>query len=127
MEEFYTSKSIEQIRDEKLGESYLYGEGRKYILLNGVRIWKSPAERDNYLMTVQSAKRLGVQSIPFMGAELPVDKAQMVIDAANVYGLQVTAIMEAHEAAIKALENEEEITAYDHTTGYPEIISYPEL
>lgn len=122
MEEI-TVKSIEQIRDEKLGEAYLYGEGRKYILLNGVKIWKTPAERDNYLMTVQSAKRLGVQTIPFMGMELPVDKAQMVIDAANVYGFQVTAAMEHHEAAINALETEEEIVAYDHTTGYPDIIS----
>lgn len=123
MEEF-NAKSFEQIVDEKLGASYLYGEGRKYIMLRGVKVWKTPAERDNYLMTLQSAKRLGQSEVMFMGVSLPIDTAITIIDAVNVYAYAVTTAMETHEANIKALDSIEAVEAYDFTAGYPAILEF---
>ena len=73
---------------------------------------------------MQSAQRQGIQTVPFLGQNLPVDTAIAMLDAVNIYAMQCSGVTEAHEAAINALDTIEAVDAYDYTTGYPEKLNF---
>ena len=92
--------------------------------INGVDMWIEPAGRDNYMLTLQSAKRLGVTSISFLGQTIAVDDAIAMIDAVNVYAMQCVAVTDSHRAAINALQSIADVDRYDFTVGYPTKLSF---
>ena len=97
------------------------------FIWNGEHMWINYNLRDNYLTTVQGAKRLGYATVPFLGMEIPVDTAQMMIDMVNVYAMRCTAVTDAHKAAVDALETVEAVNNYDYTVGYPEKINFDQV
>ena len=97
------------------------------FIWNGEHMWINYDLRDNYLTTVQGAKRLGYSTVPFLGMEIPVDTAQAMIDMVNVYAMRCTAVTDAHKAAVEALDTIEAVEAYDYTVGYPEKINFDEV
>ena len=92
--------------------------------IGNAALWLSPAQRTNYLLTIEAAKEQGVESVPFEGVNLPVDTALAALKALNLYAMQCVAVTDAHRAAINGLETAEAVDAYDYTLGYPEKLSF---
>lgn len=90
----------------------------------GNLMWRNPAERDNYLSTLQSAQRLGVQSIPFMGYDITPEMGIMMLDMINLYAMQCVGVTEHHAAVINNFGTIEEVENYDFTTMYPEKLRF---
>ena len=88
--------------------------------LGGQSMWIAPDDRANYILTLQGAKRLGVETVSFLGQDIPVDNALAMLDAVNLYAMQCVGVTAAHEAAINAKRSISTVDAYDFTTGYPE-------
>lgn len=106
------------IRD-KVKASNAYAESLKSVSIYGQEVWKTPSERDNYMSTLQSAQRLGMTEMPFLGMTLKIEDAIRMLDMVNVWAFQVTANKENHESQIRGLNTLAEIEGYDFTTGYP--------
>ena len=56
--------------------------------------------------------------------ELPVDTALQMLAALELYALECYNVTAAHKAAVNALENVEDVVAYDYTQGYPEKLNF---
>lgn len=112
---------VETARAAKLAglEAYDSSPAVNSFTLGSRSMWIAPAERTNYLNTIQGAQRLGVESIPFMGVTIPVASAIQMLDAINLYAMQCVGVTDAHRSAINALSTVEAIEGYDYTTGYP--------
>lgn len=59
-----------------------------------------------------------------MTFELQVATAKIYLAQIQIYADQCYGVTEQHKAAINALENVEEVEAYDFTTGYPERLKF---
>ena len=51
---------------------------------------------------------------------VPIDMALALLSRLELYALECYNVTAAHKAAIMAMDNVEDITAYDYKTGYPE-------
>lgn len=51
---------------------------------------------------------------------VPIDMALELLSRLELYALTCYNVTESHKAAIMAMDNVEDITAYDYKTGYPE-------
>ena len=87
-------------------------------------MWSAPDDRENYILTLHGAKRLGVESVAFLGQTIPVDNALAMLDAVNLYAMQCVGVTEAHRAAINAKRAIRTVDEYDFTVGYPEKLSF---
>lgn len=56
--------------------------------------------------------------------ELPMANAFQMLYALELYASQCYDNTQRHLAAVDALENKEEIDAYDYRTGYPEELEF---
>lgn len=92
--------------------------------LNGSSMWIDYNLRNDYTLKVQSAKRKGIETVAFLGHEIPVDTAMEMLDAVDIYAMRCTGVTESHAAAILALQAEADVEAYDFTTGYPDKLSF---
>lgn len=81
--------------------------------------WLTPDERTNYLLTINSAKEIGMDSVPFNGINLPINMAISALKAINLYAMQCTIVTNMHRSIINDLDNIDEIESYDFTIGYP--------
>lgn len=115
---------LEKAKADKLAELDAYDSSEA---VNGFRIgnqvmWLEPNERANYLLTLQGALEMGVETIPFMGVTIPTAEAIRAIKAVNLYAMQCVGVTAQHRANIEALTTIKKVNAYDFTEGYPEQI-----
>ncbi|MCQ2137896.1 MAG: DUF4376 domain-containing protein [Bacteroidales bacterium] len=120
---------LERAKAERIAELEAYdsSEAVNGFTLGGRTMWIVPAERTNYLNTMQGAQRLGIESVPFMGQTIAVGDAIRMLDAINIYAMQCVAVTDAHETAINALATIEEVEAYDFTIGYPDKLNFDDV
>lgn len=120
---------IDIARNNKLREIDAYDRSANVngFILGGNTMWIVPADRTNYLNTLQGAKRLGVTTVPFLGMNIPVDNGIAMLDAINLYAMQCVGVTDAHRAAVMALTSVADIEAYDHTAGYPTMLNFDNL
>ena len=113
---------IEVARQRKLQDLDLYDNSRAVneFFIGEQGMWLTPAERTNYLNTLQGASRLGIDTVQYLGYDIPVNVAMNAIDQINLYAMQATNVTNSHRVAIEALQSEEEIEAYDFKVGYPQ-------
>lgn len=121
-----TEEEIEIARVQKLKalERYDSSPAVNSFSLFGEDMWLTPAVRDNYLNSLQSAQRLGQTTAVFLGQEIPISFAITTLDYINVYAMQCVIVTEAHRNAILALDSVASIEAYDFTQGYPEKLTF---
>lgn len=119
-------RTLEDAKREKLHALALYDASPAVnaFSLGGQSMWISPDDRANYILTLQGAKRLGVESVAFLGQTIPVDNALAMLDAVNLYAMQCVGVTEAHRNAINAKRKIETVDAYDFTVGYPEKLAF---
>lgn len=90
----------------------------------GEIMWLTPAERTNYMITLEGAKRRNIESVPFFGQNILVDMGISILDQINIYAMECVNVTLAHKNAINELETIEEINDYDFTVGYPEKLAF---
>lgn len=119
-------RTLEEAKAERLNALAVYdsSEAVNGFTLSGTTMWIAPDERANYILTLQGAQRLGVETVTFLGHEIPVTLALQMLDAVNLYAMQCVAVTEAHRAAINALTTIAEVDNYDFTGGYPEKLQF---
>lgn len=94
----------------------------------GVPMW-IPKELRISLMnssTIEAKAGKDTSALWFNGIkfELPISVLQQMLAAIELYALQCYNVTEAHKSAVMAMENDEEIKAYDYTVGYPEKLAF---
>lgn len=98
------------------------------FLLNGQHTWLSKNDRASLRSLVQIEKESGMTTTTLWHEEqsfqLSVDDALAMLSALELYASQCYNKTAEHLAAVSALTTIEEINAYDHTTGYPEQLSF---
>lgn len=114
-------KTLEEAQQEKIDEISRYdcSSAVNEFYLGETGMWLEPAERTNYLNTLQGAQRLGVEEVEFMGMTIPVTMATIMIDQINLYAMQCVGVTAHHKAAVMSLETVQEVEDYDYTLGYP--------
>lgn len=119
-------RTLADAKKEKLAalKAYDASPAVNSFSLGGQSMWIAPDDRANYILTLQGAKRLGVDTVSFLGQIIPVDNALAMLDAVNLYAMQCVGVTEAHRAAINAKRAISTVDAYDFTTGYPEKLSF---
>lgn len=119
-------RTLQEAKDEKIAalRAYDASSAVNAFSLDSQEMWIAPDERANYILTLQGAKRLGVETVTFLGQAIPVDNALAMLDAVNLYAMQCVGVTQAHEAAINALATIEAVDGYDYTVGYPEKLSF---
>ena len=119
-------RTLEDAKKEKLAalKAYDASTAVNEFTLNGVTMWISPADRSNYMLTIEGAQRQGMSSVPFLGQTIPVNDAMSMLDAVNIYAMQCVGVTQAHEIAINALSTISAVDNYDFTVGYPQKLSF---
>lgn len=115
------TRTLEEAKAEKIAElaNYDASPNVNAFYLSGNPMWIAPEERANYMLTIESAKRNGINTVSFLGVAIPVDNAIAMLDAVNLYAMQCVAVTEAHRNAINALATIEAVDNYDYSGGYP--------
>ena len=119
-------RTLDDAKAERLNALAVYdsSEAVNGFTLSGTTMWIAPDERANYILTLQGAQRLGVETVTFLGQTIPVALALQMLDAVNLYAMQCVAVTDAHRAAINALTTIAEVDNYDFTGGYPEKLQF---
>ena len=102
----------------KVAESNAYAESLKSVSLYGTEIWLTPTERGNYRDTLTAASNNGIESVSYKGMTIAVADALKMLDAVDLWAMQVTLTASAHADAIKTLADDA-VADYDYTAGYP--------
>ena len=91
-------RTLEEAKAERLNALAVYdsSEAVNGFTLSGTTMWIAPDERANYIITLQGAQRLGVETVTFLGQTIPVALALQMLDAVNLYAMQCVAVTEAH-------------------------------
>lgn len=106
-----TIKKIHKIDESSaVNGFYLFGED----------MWITPAERANYMITLEGAKRLGIEEIPFLGHNISVDTAISMLDAINVYAMQCFDITKQHIKEVEEMDNIDDVKEFNCYSGYPQ-------
>lgn len=90
--------------------------------------WLDTYKRNNAFRAIESAKKLGDESISFAIGDIPltltVTTAEIYLARVEKYAVTCTGVTATHKAAINSLETVEEVEAYDFTVGYPERLTF---
>lgn len=86
--------------------------------------WLDTEKRNNAFRAIDSAKKLGDESISFaigdIPVTLPVATAEIYLAKVEKYAVTCTNVTARHKVAINALETVEAVEGYDYSVGYPE-------
>ena len=74
-------RTLEDAKTEKLAalKAYDASTAVNSFSIGGQSTWIAPDERANYILTLQGAKRLGVETVTFLGQQIPVDTALQML------------------------------------------------
>lgn len=90
--------------------------------------WLDTYKRNNAFRAIESAKKLGDESISFAIGDIPVTltvtTAEIYLAKVEKYAVTCTNVTASHKAAINALDTVEAVEAYDFATGYPERLTF---
>ena len=90
--------------------------------------WLDTEKRNNAFRAIDSAKKLGDESISFAIGDIPmtltVTTAEIYLARVEKYAVTCTNVTASHKAAINTLDTVEAVEAYDFTTGYPERLTF---
>jgi hypothetical protein len=91
-------------------------------------MWLDKATRAGLMLRLQAEQSMGKETTTlWYGShqfELPMANAFQMLYALELYASQCYDNTQRHLAAVDALENKEEIDAYDYRTGYPEELEF---
>jgi hypothetical protein len=122
--------TIEDYRKRKKDEIARYDSSDEVnaFYMQGQRMWLDKATRAGLMLRLQAEQSMGKETTTlWYGShqfELPMANAFQMLYALELYASQCYDNTQRHLAAVDALENKEEIDAYDYRTGYPEELGF---
>ena len=122
--------TIEDYRKRKKDEITRYDSSDEVnaFYMQGQRMWLDKATRAGLMLRLQAEQSMGKETTTlWYGShqfELPMANAFQMLYALELYASQCYDNTQRHLAAVDALENKEEIEAYDYRTGYPEELEF---
>jgi hypothetical protein len=127
-------RTLEQAKQEKIAQIEGYDSSDDVngfdIVMgeNTMTAWIHPEQRANYKNSLDSAELLGLEEVHpvFNGIQLTLETAmaKMALAQIQIYADRCFIVTETHKANVEALENIEDVDAYDNTTGYPERLTF---
>lgn len=98
------------------------------FFINGAKVWVDAETRVKGVNGAKAKQTIGATTMSqwLGGQEFTLSPGMAVILYAQIesYALDCQNVTEAHKAAILALNNVEEVEAYDITQGYPEMLNF---
>lgn len=96
--------------------------------VNGKDMWLDHDVRQQLRISLDALSQAGRENVTkwFDGVEYtyPIDVWYYMLGLVEVYASDALNVTEAHKAAINALDDIEDVEAYNFTTGYPEKLSF---
>lgn len=94
------------------------------FMLGGVPMWLDAPTRQTLRISIETYQATGAETVTkwFGGQQFtfPTSAWLQMLNALEVYAAEALNVTEAHKAAVMAMDNVEDIEAYDITQGYPE-------
>lgn len=126
---------VAEAKTNKLNEIDSYDNSQAVngfdIIHNGVVVathWFEPNIRANYKNSVESAELVGLPTVSFYVGDMPLtlttQNAKLMLAQIQLYADACYIVTKQHQAAIEAMDNEEDINEYDITVGYPTRLSF---
>lgn len=117
---------LEQARSAKVMdiEEYDNSSHVNVFYLAGQPLWLDAATRQQLRTSIDAYQATGAETVTkwFGGQQFtfPTSAWLTMLNALEVYAAEALNVTEAHKAAVMALDNVEDIEAYDITAGYPQ-------
>ena len=109
-------------------ENYDISDAVNAFIINGEKYWLTKPMRESLVTSLDRFQKAGIANFPFVlgsiQTQLPCTVLDGMITQLEVYATQCMGVTTAHLMAAQALQTEEELMAYDYTTGYPEMLEY---
>ena len=94
------------------------------FMLGGVPMWLDAPTRQTLRISIETYQATGAETVTkwFGGQQFtfPTSAWLQMLNALEVYAAEALNVTEAHKAAVMAMDNVEDIEAYDITAGYPD-------
>lgn len=94
------------------------------FMLGGAPMWLDAQTRQTLRISIETYQATGAETVTkwFGGQQFtfPTSAWLQMLNALEVYAAEALNVTEAHKAAVIAMDNVEDIEAYDITQGYPE-------
>lgn len=123
---------LERARQEKLMEidSYDQSPAVNSFTINGQEMWLTVDERQQIATQISANEAVGRETMTrYFGGQaftFPISTWKQMLVAVEVYAGDALNVTEAHKAAVEAMDNIEDIEAFDITQGYPEKLVFGE-
>jgi hypothetical protein len=117
---------LELARGNKLMaiEDYDQSNNVNEFYLGGVPMWLDAPTRQQLRISIEAYQATGAETVTkwFGGQQFtfPTSAWLQMLNALEVYAAEALNVTEAHKSAVMAMDNVEDIEAYDITAGYPE-------
>lgn len=109
-------------------EAHDTGEAVNSFTLQGRRMWLDNALRISITDSMRKERMAGMTSTTLwhdgIRYDLPIDTAERMLVALEVYAKQCFNTTARHKAAVAALTTVEAVAAYDFTEGYPQRLDF---
>ena len=122
--------TLDKVKAAKMAEIGVYdvSPAVNSFTLNGQQLWLEFEERQRVRAKIQAEEDSGREvTTLWLGTKsftMPIALAKALIKQIEVYAGDALGVTSAHKKAVEELETIADVEAYDHTTGYPEKLSF---
>jgi hypothetical protein len=109
-------------------EAYDASDAVNSFSVNGKVMWLDAQTRQQLRISLDAMQQAGRETVTkwFDGEQYtyPIDVWYYMLSLVEVYAADALNVTESHKAAINALDDIEDVEAYDYTVGYPDKLSF---
>jgi hypothetical protein len=109
-------------------EAYDASDAVNSFSVNGKQMWLDAQTRQQLRISLDAMQQAGRENVTKWFDEeqytYPIDVWYYMLGLVEVYASDALNVTEAHKAAINALDDIEDVEAYDYTVGYPDKLSF---
>jgi hypothetical protein len=109
-------------------EAYDASDAVNSFSVNGKTMWLDAQTRQQLRISLDAMQQAGRGTVTkwFDGEQYtyPIDVWYYMLAQVEVYAADALNVTESHKAAINALDDIEDVEAYDYTVGYPDKLSF---
>lgn len=120
-------KTRKMVLTNRISE-YDTSENVNSFILNGDKVWLDKATRVGLVnsLSIEKENEVTTTSLYLNGKEIKVgvDTALEILKSVEMYALACYRQTEKHIAAVNAASSVEELSEYDITSGYPEMLNF---
>lgn len=109
-------------------EAYDASEEVNSFSVDGKTMWLDAATRQQLRISLDAMQQAGRETVTkwFDGEQYtyPIDVWYYMLSQVEVYAADALNVTESHKVAINALDDIDDVEAYDYTVGYPDKLSF---